>query len=769
MVLSEEQKTTYRIEQVVSARVEQVFPFGVFVRLEDGTEAYVRQRELTQSGDMDPQEVFSEGENITAKVIGLPGADRKLELSVRRAQPDPWDQFYRDHKVRDPVKGRVKSLTSGNAFVEIIPGVDGVIPLEELAPWELKQPAELLWLEDQVEAMITHLNPQKRLPRLSIRRQMLHMARVHRIRGRLRAQDKLEGETEWLDEAGESADEQEPQPIDFYALDRALVLDDHDGVRQELVVWLERNGCPADGFGQLQEALDAVGSRSYDLYFVDLDLSGDDGLDFVRTMQKRDPDAQIVVMSIPEWIADRLQELGQLGVSGVLTKPLDMDEVRFTLARLAQGEQIGLPASSASERTRSAADPFQQLSQKMRSGISLGERLEAGMAELTRLTKAELGLLFRLDPDSQQIRLLVRAGKLALDEEKVYALSASPVGDLILRGGEVFEAGLSGRARRRFQKLLNAVQFEACMGVPVPAEGRVEHALFLFHRQPDAFTHYRLRDARAMAMVLGVALESEALEARILEDSPFLLSGQLATGFGHDVYNKMSALELQVRNLKAPIEAMTGQAGEGATECAAPQELALDVQRLLQTSLDLKETAGAFRALMRADNQAEMDVNAVVLQAHRLLIDIARRDRFRIHLNLAPELPLTRGSSVRLQQVFLNVMLNAIQQLALKEEKWPQAWKGLEVSTGLQKEPEPTIWVRFDDTGPGIHRQLWDSVFDLGFSTRPGGTGLGLFIARSLMESMGGEIEVEHSMIPTGTAFRVTIPVNSTRTARGEG
>jgi signal transduction histidine kinase len=90
-----------------------------------------------------------------------------------------------------------------------------------------------------------------------------------------------------------------------------------------------------------------------------------------------------------------------------------------------------------------------------------------------------------------------------------------------------------------------------------------------------------------------------------------------------------------------------------------------------------------------------------------------------------------------IQQAFLNLMLNAVQQMALKAEKWK--WNGqriLEISTNFEPE-RGMVQIRFSDTGPGIHYGHWEKIFTPGFSTR-GGSGLGLFIARNFLHSLGG-------------------------------
>ena len=107
-------------------------------------------------------------------------------------------------------------------------------------------------------------------------------------------------------------------------------------------------------------------------------------------------------------------------------------------------------------------------------------------------------------------------------------------------------------------------------------------------------------------------------------------------------------------------------------------------------------------------------------------------------------------------------MLNGIQHMEIKR----YGQRMLTISTAYCT-TMAVAWVqaRVSDTGPGIHRQQWDRVFDLGFTTRPEGSGLGLFIARSLITSMGGQISIENSTIPIGTTFLVELSRASEQSA----
>jgi signal transduction histidine kinase len=71
-----------------------------------------------------------------------------------------------------------------------------------------------------------------------------------------------------------------------------------------------------------------------------------------------------------------------------------------------------------------------------------------------------------------------------------------------------------------------------------------------------------------------------------------------------------------------------------------------------------------------------------------------------------------------------------------------------------------TCRILIRDTGPGIHTSLWEKIFEMGFSTRKDGSGIGLFVSRNLMEEVGGRIYVLDSHILHGTVFALEFPVH---------
>ena len=228
-----------------------------------------------------------------------------------------------------------------------------------------------------------------------------------------------------------------------------------------------------------------------------------------------------------------------------------------------------------------------------------------------------------------------------------------------------------------------------------------------------------------------------------------LLSGQLSAGLGHEVSNKISALEIQVRNLQNVCQGLQ----ETPEQFGQAKEMQANI---LRTVCDLKETVHLFQNLTKHDEAPYCQVNAVIRQTHDLLEPILNKEYVRFVLDLADELPFIAGNPLHLQQALLNVLLNAVQHMQRQE----RSTRRLKITTTLDTQPVARpLKMTVQDSGTGIHRKLWKKIFELGYSTRSDGTGFGLYLTRSLIENMGGRIYVRKSYIPLGTTFVIELPI----------
>jgi C4-dicarboxylate-specific signal transduction histidine kinase len=144
-----------------------------------------------------------------------------------------------------------------------------------------------------------------------------------------------------------------------------------------------------------------------------------------------------------------------------------------------------------------------------------------------------------------------------------------------------------------------------------------------------------------------------------------------------------------------------------------------------------------------------VDVNEVILEMIVLLRGELTRHSISVHTDLAADLPQVTGDRVQLQQVFMNLMLNSIE--AMKE------MNGGELTITSQQGEDTHLLISVSDTGVGIPPKQADRIFDAFFTMKLHGTGMGLRISRSIVESHGGRLWAADSP-PRGASFYLTLP-----------
>jgi hypothetical protein len=165
------------------------------------------------------------------------------------------------------------------------------------------------------------------------------------------------------------------------------------------------------------------------------------------------------------------------------------------------------------------------------------------------------------------------------------------------------------------------------------------------------------------------------------------------------------------------------------------------------------EIIGRIRAQVRKapSESASFGINDVVKE----LIALARSEVVNkdvtVRVRLAEGLPAVRGDRVQLQQVLLNLMLNAVEAMSSVDK----APRELSISTEPRGLDEVLVVVR--DSGPGIRPEQLERIFDSFYTTKPSGMGLGLSICRSIVEAHGGRLWAETNELG-GAVFQFTLP-----------
>ncbi|MCD4752085.1 MAG: S1 RNA-binding domain-containing protein [Anaerolineaceae bacterium] len=150
-------------------RVTSLASFGAFVNI-NGADGLVHLSEISWDRIKDPSEVLEVGQTVIVKVISVQKEKKRIGLSLRQLQPDPWADKAKQYEVGQMVPCKITRLTSFGAFAEIEPRLEGLVHISELSDRRVEHPKEVLSEGDEVNLRVIKIEPEEHRIGLSLRR-----------------------------------------------------------------------------------------------------------------------------------------------------------------------------------------------------------------------------------------------------------------------------------------------------------------------------------------------------------------------------------------------------------------------------------------------------------------------------------------------------------------------------------------------------------------------------------------------------------------------
>ncbi len=260
--------------------------------------------------------------------------------------------------------------------------------------------------------------------------------------------------------------------------------------------------------------------------------------------------------------------------------------------------------------------------------------------------------------------------------------------------------------------------------------------------------------------------ESRFIQTKLIQANKMTSLGLLIAGIAHEVNNpnnnimqSSQILNRTWQDLLPLLENRYQAEGDFVLGGTPFSELRETIPRLMVLLIDssrrIEGIIGNLREFSiqgKSGLDQQVDVNRIVSVATSILQNQIKKQTERFTLSLAVDLPNVTGNPQQMEQVIINLIINAIQSL-------PSRQHGVHVSTGLDTDPDRVV-ISIQDEGSGIPEEDLSHIFEPFFSTKleSGGTGLGLAISDQIVREHGGRIEVDSTPL-RGTAVRVLLPV----------
>lgn len=537
---------------------------------------------------------------------------------------------------------------------------------------------------------------------------------------------------------------------------RVLVVDDEVDMLELVQQVLELARCQVTVARSGEEALQtlqqaAEDGREFDLVLLDILMPGIDGYQVIARA-KADPQLShtpIIMMTALDSVTNKTQGLG-MGADDYITKPFDPQEL---LARVDVALRIRRTERTLRRRNEQLAI-LNEIGRMVTSSLELDVVLAATMRGIREILQVEAGSVCLVDEETGE---LVFRRTLSPQHGWITGQTLAPgegiVGHVVQTGQPrlVNDVGHDPHFLAHIDEA-TGLTARAILCVPLVFRERVIGAIEVINKLDGEFTADDLDLLQTMAASVAVAVENANLyseladfteelehsQAQLVQAAKMAAIGRLAASIAHEINNPLQAIH---NSLHLTIHQQLDEEKRARYLQLAQEEVERLIQ-IVQRMLDFyRPSCGRI---------LPTDTNEVIHNVLAIASKQLQHSKVHVHTRLSPHLPLVPTVPDQLTQVFLNIVINAI-------EAMPEGGD-LRLGTTCSEDGE---WVvaAFRDSGPGLSTEEQANIFEPFYTTKPSGTGLGLAVSYGIIERHGGTIEV-HSRPGQGATFIIRLPVH---------
>jgi len=159
----------YSIGSVIKGRVRNLTDFGAFVEVEEGIDGLIHISDISWTKRIKhPSEILKKGDSVEAVILNIDAENQRLSLGLKQMTPNVWEEFFKKHQVGDIVKGKIVSITNFGAFIELTPGVEGLVHVSELEKERLNDPKQKYQVGETLTLKVVKLEHRERKIGLSL-------------------------------------------------------------------------------------------------------------------------------------------------------------------------------------------------------------------------------------------------------------------------------------------------------------------------------------------------------------------------------------------------------------------------------------------------------------------------------------------------------------------------------------------------------------------------------------------------------------------------
>ena len=735
--------------EIITVTIEKVDHYGGYVDLKGGIVGFIPIKELSWSRSiLDAHDRITKNEIIDVMILDYYDNNSNVLLSLKRTKKDPWYDFIERHEIGDIVVGEVLSILDDAAYVELENQIDGIIPLS-LVWIKVERMEEALLVKDRVVSSIIGFDHLHHHVTLSItalfekefttskqsvvRLEDLHSDFFTKLRFSIEKQTSRKAE---LTTKAKSK------------IKKILIVDPDLRTRKSLRLLLE-SICNIfiQDYSSISEAIPLLNTEVVDLVFIDVNVKKISEISqlFYETQINYNVPLIIQIDPTERELADKILKKDGIKYT-FLCKPWTYDILIELLNNIENPNFSNVNTLNYNE-TNSLFEKISDSDQKNDKQLLIKNILSS----IRSFTSADLAVIFKLHLKTFESHVFEYVGNMKqLTDKENYLLRYSPVKDVIYNDVEIFDFDVSGRKYLHLQPI---GKYQSIFGKKVDIMSEWGYGLFIFGKLPNQFSHASIEYFKNSLLILGTFIERQLLEEMYKSKHSLIIAGQLSSMLIHELNHEQQLLFHCFEILKNDSIALNSKRIEADDNFLSRFQKVTNT--LISAQNNISNINDLFLSLVKSNKTEIIEVNEYIRTLIQTIRELARKENIDITFKKKELLKVSLNTNY-LNQILINQLINSIEQISLIRSDSGR----IDLDFEYDATKEYPLQIRISDNGPGIHEIYKDKIFDIFFTTKKGGSGLGLFISKSLVNSMNGQIIVEKTIRFGGTSFLIQIPAN---------
>jgi small subunit ribosomal protein S1 len=160
----------YPVGTKIQGRIKNITDFGIFIGIDEGIDGLVHISDISWTQRLKhPSEMFKKGQEVQAIVLSIDRENQRFSLGIKQIQKNPWDDIHHRYRVGQMAKGKVTNVTKFGAFVELEPGIEGLVHISEISHQRVEKAEDALKAGSEIQAVVINVDPRRHKIGLSIK------------------------------------------------------------------------------------------------------------------------------------------------------------------------------------------------------------------------------------------------------------------------------------------------------------------------------------------------------------------------------------------------------------------------------------------------------------------------------------------------------------------------------------------------------------------------------------------------------------------------